>query len=100
MNLNFAIALEATRVVTTETQKIDAISVANEVIGYVCINKSENATAFNASGQIADMHCPICALETLFAWHTGIDTSAINVASAANPASLIMSAIISAAAKH
>nr|WP_310616961.1 hypothetical protein [Pantoea cypripedii] len=102
MSLNFSIPLKTKCVVTTEKQRVDAISVAGEVIGFVCINNDDDdsATAFNADGQMSDAHCPVCALKTLFAWKTGMNEKVIEVSRDENPASLILSAMFSSAAKH
>lgn len=102
MSLNFSIQLKTTRVVTTEQQHIDSVSVTGNVIGFVCINKDDNnsATAFNATGSISEEHCPVCALRTVFAWHTGFTKEEVEVSSDENPASLILSAILSSATKN
>ncbi|WP_313686046.1 hypothetical protein [Pantoea sp.] len=102
MSLYCSVPLKTKRVVTTEKQKIDAISVAGEVIGFVCINTEDDdsATAFNADGRMSDAHCPVCALKALFAWKSGMTEEVIEVSRDKNPASLILSAILSSAVKH
>lgn len=102
MSLNFAVRLKATGVVSDEKQKIDSISVAGEIIGYVCANKiTGTATAFNAAGQQSEEHCPGCALKQVIAWKTGLEREVVEIATNENPASLILSAILSSAAsKH
>ncbi|MDN4128262.1 hypothetical protein [Pantoea ananatis] len=101
MALNFAVEIKPSCVFYSDEQRIDCISAAGEIIGYISVNKADgNTTAFNAAGSISDAHCPNCALRTLFAWKTGLDADAVQIASDENPAAVVMSAIISAAIKH
>ena len=101
MCLNFAVEIKPSCVFYSEKQRIDCISAAGEIIGYISINKiDESATAFNSAGRISNEHCPSCALRTLFAWRTNLDVDAVHIASDENPAAVVMSAIISAAVRH
>ncbi|MDF7787798.1 hypothetical protein P4910_20275 [Pantoea stewartii] len=101
MALHFAVEIKTQCLFYCDKQRIDSISVEGEVIGYISINKiDDNATAFNSAGRISNEHCPNCALRTLFAWKTGLDVDAVQIASDENPAAVVMSAIISAAVRH
>jgi hypothetical protein len=102
MKINISAQLEAARIFNTETQCIDSISVAGSTIGFVSFNKDNgnSATAFNADGRMSDVHCPGCAAKTLFAWQTGLDYESLDIVAEdvrVNPASLILSAILSSA---
>ncbi|MDI6537200.1 hypothetical protein QMA77_09675 [Pantoea ananatis] len=101
MALNFAVELEPASIIANENHRVDSISVAGEIIGYISVNEADDCTtAFNDAGRISDEHCPNCALRTLFAWKTGLDYNAVQIASDENPAAVVMSAIISAAVRH
>lgn len=101
MALNFAVEIKPICVFYSTEQRIDCISAAGEIIGYISINKTDDsATAFNSAGHISNEHCPACALRTLFAWRTNLDADAVQIASDENPAAVVMSAIISAAVRH
>lgn len=81
-SLNFAILFEANTVIKTDAARIDEISIKDEVLGYVFVEKKNDGCVipFTSAGELPAEDCACCAAKTLFSKRSSLPKSQIAIA--------------------
>lgn len=81
-SLNFAISFEANAIIETNAVRIDEISIKDEVLGYVFIEKKNDGCVipFTNAGELPAADCAACATKVLFSKRSTLPKEQIAIA--------------------
>lgn len=89
MSIELTVSFKENVIVGSLNCVVTEIVAGGSVIGYVAINRtySDNRlvttiTPFTSNGELAESHCPFCAVTALFAQYTGFNLKSVSVAEA------------------
>lgn len=107
-SFNFAIPFEVKTVIETEAARIDELSIKDEVLGYVFVEKENDGCVipFTNIGELPAADCAACAAKVLFSKRSSLPTSQIAIADDVSSAGagaiglLGLMAVAMAAKKH
>lgn len=106
--LNFAISFIIKPVILMSNLEVAEISINEEVLGYVHVNKTSTGfgvcTPFTHDGMLEETDCLSCAAKALFADRTSLTTNVIDIAEDAGgpsePATQIKNMLLTAILKN
>lgn len=106
--LNFAISFNIKQIILMPNLEVAEISINDEVLGYVHINKTSPGfgvcTPFTDDGMLEETDCVGCAAKALFADRTSLTTNVIDIAEDAagpsEPATQIKKMLLAALLKN
>ncbi|PNF10511.1 hypothetical protein A6J71_10255 [Enterobacter cancerogenus] len=89
MSIELTVSFKENVIVGSLNCVVTEIVAGGSVIGYVAINRTYNdnrlvttITPFTSNGELAESHCPFCAVKALFAQYTGFNLKSVSVAEA------------------
>lgn len=81
-SFNFAVPFEVKTIIETEAARIDELSIKDEVLGYVFVEKENDGCVipFTNTGELPAADCAACAAKVLFSKRSSLPTSQIAIA--------------------